>query len=150
MQEEGGRESTGAKSVTSRTLGSLEQELSAVKSIAKCSQERTASWHDFAATRGEENAYKGTAKEEGVASTTKPGLALGLVEAGSSKKQPLEASPANTEFMSPMSRGFESTEASPAVDFTQHKSTSFTPGKYTIKERLQLLQDRFSRLNQNV
>ena len=61
-----------------------------------------------------------------------------------------EDNSSDTEFMSPLSTnsGYDSAKSTPFVDFGKHNSTRFTPGKYTIKERMQLLQNRFNRLNQ--
>ena len=61
-----------------------------------------------------------------------------------------KVSPSGTDYMSPFSNqsGFDSVADSPVVDWGRH--SKFTPGKYTIKERLQLLQNRFDKLNQDV
>ena len=52
-----------------------------------------------------------------------------------------------TDYMSPMSNsGFDS--PSPIVDWGRY--SKFTPGKYSMKERMQLLQNRFVTLGAEV
>lgn len=132
IQQEAEAPSVKSDQKTSRKLGELERELEIVKSIAK---------------RSESSSARKSAEEAPEPIQQSSPEVVGSTSKFEYKK---EDNSSDTEFMSPLSTnsGYDSAKSTPFVDFGKHNSTRFTPGKYTIKERMQLLQNRFNRLNQ--